>query len=127
MIDVVAAVVMRNGKYMIARRAPGKHLAGYWEFPGGKIEEGESPEDSLQREIEEEFGVYAQVGAYLGENVHDYGDKTVRLMAYEATVVQDIHQSMDHDQIEWVELNQMDDYPLAPADVPLLRYLRRYA
>ena len=127
MIDVVAAVVMRNGKYMIARRAPGKHLAGYWEFPGGKIEEGESPEDSLQREIEEEFGVYAQVGAYLGENVHGYGDKTVRLMAYEATVVQDIHQSMDHDQIEWVELNQMDDYPLAPADVPLLRYLRRYA
>mgnify|MGYP001822086210 FL=1 len=127
MIDVVAAVVMRNGKYMIARRAPGKHLAGYWEFPGGKIEEGESPEDSLQREIEEEFGVYAQVGAYLGENVHGYGDKTVRLMAYEATVEQDIHQSTDHDQIEWVELNQMDDYPLAPADVPLLRYLRRYA
>ena len=127
MIDVVAAVVMRNGKYMIARRAPGKHLAGYWEFPGGKIEDGESPEDSLQREIEEEFGVYAQVGAYLGENVHDYGDKTVRLMAYEATVEQDIHQSTDHDQIEWVELNQMDDYPLAPADVPLLRYLRRYA
>ena len=127
MIDVVAAVVMRNGKYMIARRAPGKHLAGYWEFPGGKIEEGESPEDSLQREIDEEFGVYAQVGAYLGENVHGYGDKTVRLMAYEATVVQDIHQSMDHDQIEWVELNQMDDYPLATADVPLLRYLRRYA
>ena len=127
MIDVVAAVVMRNGKYMIARRAPGKHLAGYWEFPGGKIEEGESPEDSLQREIEEEFGVYAQVGAYLGENVHGYGDKTVRLMAYEATVEQDIHQSTDHDQIEWVELNQMDDYPLATADVPLLRYLRRYA
>ena len=127
MIDVVAAVVMRNGKYMIARRAPGKHLAGYWEFPGGKIEEGESPEDSLQREIDEEFGVYAQVGAYLGENVHGYGDKTVRLMAYEATVEQDIHQSTDHDQIEWVELNQMDDYPLAPADVPLLRYLRRYA
>ena len=126
MIDVVAAVVMRNGKYMIARRAPGKH-AGYWEFPGGKIEEGESPEDSLQREIEEEFGVYAQVGAYLGENVHGYGDKTVRLMAYEATVEQDIHQSTDHDQIEWVELNQMDDYPFAPADVPLLRYLRRYA
>ena len=127
MIDVVAAVVMRNGKYMIARRAPGKHLAGYWEFPGGKIEEGESPEDSLQREIEEEFGVYAQVGAYLGENVHGYGDKTVRLMAYEANLEQDIHQSTDHDQIEWVELNQMDDYPLAPADVPLLRYLRRYA
>ena len=123
MIDVVAAVVMRDGKYMIARRAPGKHLAGHWEFPGGKIEKGETPEVSLQREIEEEFGVHAEVGQYLGDNVHDYGEKIVRLMAYEVTVAEDIHQSTDHDQIEWVELSQMHDYPLAPADVPLLRYL----
>jgi 8-oxo-dGTP diphosphatase len=115
---------MRDGKYMIARRAPGKHLAGYWEFPGGKIEDGETPEDSLQREIEEEFGVHAQVGEYLGHNVHDYGEKIVRLMAYEVAVEEDIHQSTDHDRIEWVGLNQLDDYQLAPADVPLLRYLR---
>jgi 8-oxo-dGTP diphosphatase len=114
---------MRDGKYMIARRAPGKHLAGYWEFPGGKIEDGETPEDSLQREIEEEFGVHAQVGEYLGDNVHDYGEKIVRLMAYEVAVEEDIHQSTDHDLIEWVELSLMGDYPLAPADVPLLQYL----
>ncbi len=123
MIEVVAAVIIREDRYMIARRAPGKHLAGYWEFPGGKIEEDETPEHSLQREIQEEFGVHAEVGQYLGDNVHDYGEKIVRLMAYEVIVEEDIHQSTDHDQIEWVELSQMHDYPLAPADVPLLRYL----
>ena len=124
MIEVVAAVVNRQGKYLIARRAPGKHLAGYWEFPGGKIEEGETPEASLQREMQEEFGVHAEIGNYLGDNVHDYGSKVVRLMAYEAVVEGGIHQSTDHDRIDWVEFSQFSDYPLAAADIPLLNYIK---
>lgn len=127
MIEVVAAVVTREGRYMIARRAPGKHLAGYWEFPGGKIEQGETPEESLQREIQEEFGVHAKIGEYLGDNVHDYGSKVVKLMAYTVTVEENIHQSTDHDLIEWVEFTQMGDYQLAPADIPLLDYIKRNA
>ena len=123
MIEVVAAVIERGEKYMIARRGPGKHLAGYWEFPGGKIEEGETPEESLQRELKEEFGVHAEIGAYLGDNVHDYGLKVVRLMAYRASVNEDIHQSTDHDLIEWAKFDQMGDYQLAPADIPLLEYI----
>ena len=96
MIEVVAAVIQRDEKYMIARRGPGKHLAGYWEFPGGKVEHGEAPEESLQREMQEEFSVHAKIGSYLGDNVHDYGSKVVRLMAYKVTVEEDIHQSTDH-------------------------------
>jgi 8-oxo-dGTP diphosphatase len=122
-IEVVAAVMQKDGKYMIARRRPGKHLAGYWEFPGGKIEEGETPEESLQREMQEEFGVHAEIGDYLGDSVHDYGSKIVRLMAYKATVEEDIHQSTDHDLIEWVECSRMSSYQLAPADIPLLQYI----
>lgn len=126
-IEVVAAVIQRDGKYMIARRRHGKHLAGYWEFPGGKIEEGEMPEESLQREMQEEFGVHAEIGVHLGNNVHDYGSKVVRLMAYKATVEEDIHQSTDHDLIDWVELSKMSGYRLAPADIPLLQYVDRDA
>jgi 8-oxo-dGTP diphosphatase len=126
-IEVVAAVIQRDGKYMIARRGPGKHLAGYWEFPGGKVEDSEAPEESLQREMREEFAVHAEIGSYLGDNVHDYGSKVVRLMAYKVTVEEDLHQSTDHDRIEWVEFSQMGNYQLAPADIPLLEYIEAYA
>ena len=127
MIEVVAAIVERDGKYLIARRAPGKHLAGYWEFPGGKIEEGEKPEDSLQREMWEEFGVHADVGDYLGDNVHDCGSKTIRLLAYEVAVSGEILQSTDHDCIEWVALEDMGNYQLAEADIPLLEQIAAHA
>lgn len=119
----MAAVIQRDGKYMIARRGPGKHLAGYWEFPGGKVENGETPEESMTREIREEFDVEAKVEGYIGESVHDYGTKVVRLMAYRVVVEDEIRESTDHDLIEWVELNQMTNYQLAPADIPLLGYL----
>ena len=124
MIEVVAAVIEHEGKYLIARRAPGKHLAGYWEFPGGKIEEGETPEQSLQREIQEEFGLYAEIGVYLGDSIYDYGTKVVRLMAYQAIVHEEVVESTDHDRIEWSALELLGHYKLAPADVPLLSYLK---
>lgn len=95
---------------MIARRGPGKHLAGYWEFPGGKIEKGESPEEAMRREMREEFDVETRIGGYLGDNLHDYGSKVVRLMAYAVTVDEEIRQSTDHDRIEWVDLSQMRGY-----------------
>ena len=74
----------------------------------------------MRREMREEFDVEAQVWGYLGGNLHDYGSKVVRLMAYTVTVDEEICQSTDHDQIEWVELDQMNSYQLAPADIPLL-------
>jgi 8-oxo-dGTP diphosphatase len=119
-IEVVAAIIEREGRYLIARRSPGKHLEGFWEFPGGKIEDGETPEESLRREMREEFGVHADVGGYVGDNVHDYGSKIIRLLAYQVSVTGDLLQSTDHDRIEWVRLEEMRDYPLAEADIPLL-------
>lgn len=68
-IDVVAAVIRKGDTVFLARRAEGEHLAGYWEFPGGKIELGESPEASLERELGEEFGITARTGACLARTV----------------------------------------------------------
>ena len=73
-IDVAAGIIQReDGKILLARRKPGSHLAGYWEFPGGKIEEGESPEECLERELLEELGIVTKTGAFVAESVYDYG------------------------------------------------------
>lgn len=122
-IDVVAAIIVEGDKYLIARRKPGKHLAGYWEFPGGKIDEGESPEASLCREILEEFDVDCVVGRFVGESLYDYGDKVVRLLAYFVQVETKVVSSQDHDLIEWVPVEKLAAYRLAPADLPLLEFL----
>jgi 8-oxo-dGTP diphosphatase len=82
-IDVTAAILVKGGKVLAARRAPGKYLEGYWEFPGGKLEENESPEICLERELTEEFGISSRVVSYVGENIYDYGTKVVRLLGYE--------------------------------------------
>jgi len=82
-IDVAAAVIKENGLIMVARRAKGEHLAGKWEFPGGKIEAHETPEQCLQRELKEEFAIITRTGAFVGESIFNYPDKSIRLLAYE--------------------------------------------
>lgn len=120
-IDVVCAF-MRNeeGKIFIARRAAHKSMAGKWEFPGGKIEEDEKPQEALKREMKEEFGITIEVGKYVGKNIHRYPTFTIRLIAYEIT-----HQSgefglTDHDQIKWVTKEELKNIDLAEADIALL-------
>ena len=123
-IDVVAGIIQReDGKILLARRKPGSHLAGYWEFPGGKIEDGESPEECLERELREELGIITKTGAFVAESVYDYGKKTVRLMAYFVQYRGDEFVLDSHDRVEWVHLSEVDDYQLAPADMPLLQYI----
>lgn len=120
-IDVVCAI-MRNeeGKIFIARRAAHKSMAGKWEFPGGKIEEDETPQQALKREMEEEFGVTIEVGAYVGENVHHYPSFSIRLIAYESKHLNGEFGLTDHDQIDWVTKEELKHVDLAEADVPIL-------
>jgi 8-oxo-dGTP diphosphatase len=98
----------------------GKHLAGFWEFPGGKIESGESPEQCLERELFEEFGVRAKIGEFVGESIFSYPDIKVQLLAYRAKLLSGDFILFEHDKIEWVYVEQIRNYQLAPADLSIL-------
>jgi 8-oxo-dGTP diphosphatase len=82
MKDVTAAIILKDDKVLITRRAPGQNLAGHWEFPGGKIESGETPEECLARELLEELAVQVTVGDKFGESIYDYETGSIRLIAY---------------------------------------------
>ncbi len=124
---VTAAVIVDGDRVLIARRAKGKHLAGYWEFPGGKIEDGESPEECLRRELAEEFEVEVSVGQFLCRSRHSYDDLTIALLAYEArlaTGVRSVELRLNsHDAVHWLPASELLDLRLAPADVPIVEYL----
>ena len=95
-------------------------MAGYWEFPGGKLENGERPEFCLVRELKEEFDVETTVGQFFDENTHDYGDKVVRLLAYQVTHNSGEFKLIDHDKILWLTPEELGSVKWAPADIPLV-------
>lgn len=121
MIQVAAALIERDNEFLIARRAPGKHLAGYWEFPGGKIEKDETPETCLIRELNEELNVHIAVLEYLGDSKHKYDYKEINLKAYLCRIIEGAIQLNDHDKVAWVTLEKIEKYKLAPADIPILK------
>ena len=124
-IKVVAAILQKEDKILIARKKQGKPLAGYFEFPGGKIEEGETPEESLIRELMEEMNIKIAVKEYIGEIIYDYGnDKVISLLGYTAKIIDGEIKLSDHDIYEWVTLEQINNYKIAPADIPLINKLK---
>ncbi|WP_152287551.1 (deoxy)nucleoside triphosphate pyrophosphohydrolase [Flavicella marina] len=120
MIKVTAAIIEEDDRFLIARRAKGKHLAGYWEFPGGKIEEGENAVSCLIREIKEEFEIKISVNSYVGESYHVYSDKSINLKAFTCSIISGEIQLNDHDKFEWITIDEIHKYALAPADLPLI-------
>lgn len=124
MIEVVAGLMFNEeGKVLIARRAPHKSLPGNWEFPGGKIEDNESPEISLERELLEEFEIQTKTGKCFGVNEHDYGSFKIRLSFYQSIFVSGKWKLSDHDKIEWVDIDSLNKYEMAEADVPIIKEL----
>lgn len=121
MINVVAAVIQNTyGEVLIAKRKQSKILGGYWEFPGGKIENNEVPEDSLKRELKEEMNIDIQVCEMIGESVYKYARGPIRLIAYKAKIVEGDIELVDHDEFKWVKVNALISYNLAPADIPFI-------
>nr|WP_276576443.1 8-oxo-dGTP diphosphatase MutT [Caldicoprobacter algeriensis] len=122
--DVAAAIIIKNNKILIAQRAEGQKLAGKWEFPGGKIEDGETPEECLKREIKEELDIDIEVDGFFGESVYTYGTETISLIAYKARFKGGQCKLKVHSRAEWVEPHELVNYDFAPADVPFVEKLR---
>lgn len=123
-IEVAAAIIEdTEGRILIARRREGKSQAGLWEFPGGKIEAGESPEQCLIRELREEMNIKIEPYAFFAVNEHAYDTVTIRLIAYKARMIGGIIQLSDHDEYRWVGAEELTKYPFAPADIPFVQQL----
>jgi len=124
MIDVTAAILIENGKVLIARRKPGASQAGMWEFPGGKVWPGETPEECLKREIREELGLDIAVGQFLGASLHADADNSIRLLAYCARIEAGAPVLNDHAEVEWVRFDELGRFTFCPADMPFVRMLK---
>jgi len=119
LIKVVCGIIFKDGKVLICRRKPEKSLGGYWEFPGGKIEDGESNEESLNRELLEELGMKVDVKNYFRTNIHTYEKFTIELIAYKCHFIHANYKLTDHDTYKWVSVKDLKNINLAPADIPL--------
>lgn len=125
MINVVAALIYKDNKVLIAKRSTGSvDVLGKWEFPGGKVEPEETEEHAIEREIKEEFELEINAKKFLVNNVCKYPTKTVDLKLYECEYVSGKFNLHDHSEYKWVNTNELLDNDLAPADIPLARYVK---
>lgn len=120
---VAAAVVRHEGKILLTKRPRGAHLEGMWEFPGGKVEPDEDPRDAVVRECLEECGIQLEAGEVVEVVFHRYENKTVLLMFFECRLLSGEVQHLGVSDHAWVEPAELRDYPLPPADEPLLDQL----
>lgn len=114
---------MKKGKVLIARRKPGKKRGGYWEFPGGKIRNGETPEECLKREVLEELDIHVFPQRFLGSFTHSYPDVTVVLQAYLCKWIGGEMSLRDHDEVRWIEPEELLNFELSPADIPVAKII----
>ncbi len=124
-ILVTAAVIERGGLVLIARRAQSDHGAGGWEFPGGKVEAGETPEACLARELREELGITVSVGALVSDHVYQYPARAIRLLAFRAVIIEGEPAAQYHEELAWVAPRALRNYALLPADLPVVAALLR--
>lgn len=121
-IVVTAAVVERNGLFLLTRRLDGTHLAGHWEFPGGKLHAGETLEECLAREIREELDAAIEVGPEILATVHDYPDRSIELRFFRCELRSEPKPTMGQ-ELKWVSLDDLQSVQLPPADDELVRLL----
>jgi 8-oxo-dGTP diphosphatase len=126
-VTVCAGVIFYQGKILIAQRRKDKSLGGLWEFPGGKIEAGETHEQTLTREIKEEFDIDIQVGKYLMETEHEYADFCLKMYVYQGQWDgKGEIRICDHEQYRFVLLDEIEQFEMPGADVPVLNFIKEY-
>ena len=127
MTEVVAALIWRDGKFMICQRPAHKARGLLWEFVGGKVEAGESKEQALIRECREELDVLISVGEIFMDVTHKYPDLTVHLTLFNATIADGEPKKLEHNDIKWIAPSEITNYDFCPADVEILaKIIERY-
>ncbi|MBQ4439150.1 (deoxy)nucleoside triphosphate pyrophosphohydrolase [bacterium] len=123
MIEVVAALIRNNGKFMICQRPENKSRPLLWEFPGGKVEAGETKEEALVRECKEELDIELAVGEIFAESTFVYPDISVHLTLLEARIVSGEPKLLEHRDIRWITPEEAHLFEFSPADVPFVEKL----
>ena len=124
-VEVVAAVIRRQGEILITQRGDDVHLARLWEFPGGKVERGESLKIALEREIREELGIGITVGEEFFTIEHEYPEKAVRLHFFECAIESGVPERLGVADLRWVEPGELTQFDFPPADAQLIEKLRK--
>lgn len=125
MITVVAALIEKDGKYLIAKRSTGSEdVLGKWEFPGGKVEPDETEEHAIEREIKEEFEMNIKAIRFLTNNVCEYPSKTIDLRLYECQYLSGEFHLHDHSEYKFVDKEELLNNDLAKADIVLAEYVK---
>lgn len=122
-IVVVGAVIEHDGKIFATKRGPNMSLAGLWEFPGGKIEAGETPQEALAREIQEELGCTVTVNDLVTTTDHEYDFGIVSLSTYRCSLVSGIPTLTEHSESVWISAESLGELEWAPADIPAVEIL----
>lgn len=125
-IKVTGAVLTRNGLILAAQRGQSKNQGKLWEFPGGKIESGETPEEALQRELHEELRCDAHVGKFITTTEFEYDFGIVELSTYFCTLNGSEPQLTEHEQIKWLRPSELAQLDWAPADIPTVKLLGNF-
>ena len=118
--EVVAALIWQDDKFMICQRPAHKARGFLWEFVGGKVEPGETKEQALIRECQEELAMTLSVGDIFMDVVHEYPDLTVHLMLFNATIAEGEPQKLEHNDIRWITPSEISNYDFCPADEEIL-------
>ncbi len=123
--QVTAAVIEKNGKILIAQRRKGSALGGRWEFPGGKIEPGETAEACLKRELKEEFEIESEIGEFIIASKFRYCMVPIELLAYRVKHLSGDFKINEHEEIRWVGPSELGSYDFMPADKPIVKLLSK--
>lgn len=125
MTEVVAALIVDKDKFLICQRPDYKARGLLWEFVGGKVESGETKEQALIRECQEELAITLDVGEVFMDVIHEYPDLTVHLTLFHAAIREGIPQKLEHNDIRWITVDEIDHYMFCPADEEILEQLKR--
>lgn len=125
MTQVVAALIWQGDRFLICRRPAHKARGLLWEFVGGKVEPGETKQQALIRECREELAVTVDVGEQFMELTHVYPDLTVHLTLFRASITEGTPRLLEHSEIRWIRVSEIDDYEFCPADEEILRRLKQ--